>query len=157
MSHSFGSHILRTVLSLLSGKTELPESNRSKKSAQWKAQQGPLSSFIVDGESPEGNKAKTTRKCLIKPLVLYLNAALGKCPESFDKMLQRYSGTLAESMVSVDRAGNIVRAKAFDPISAPVLSLLLGIELAQWKTFPDDACGSLVDTFLSGMIAEMGG
>jgi nucleolar protein 9 len=129
----FASHILRALLVLLAppiAPAPAPSSSRnsnlrSKKSAKWKARQGPMKNLFDE------TTAGSTPKLSVIPL-------------SFTK--------LARDLLTSIRAGlgaNEVRAMAADKAASPLLQLLIELEAHVGMADEPD---SLMDRVLVGMV-----
>ncbi|KAH9943000.1 ARM repeat-containing protein [Epithele typhae] len=142
----FASHVLRTLLQVLapdvlSTADDLGDAGgkvRSKKSAAYKARQGPMKSVFTDNQRSLQYSAKHT-------------------PKEFRKAAKNITSTLRESL-----GENEVRAMAANPVASPVLQasdypceyegMLLELEAAYGMA---DSPGSLMDHALVGLITSL--
>jgi nucleolar protein 9 len=102
----FASHVLRALLLLLSPCSVLPSSQsqsiiRSKKSAVFKARQGPMKSVFA-----QENKEPTSRST----------------PDEFKHTVGRFVKVLRDEL-----SGNEVRALAVDKVASPVLQVRIAL------------------------------
>ncbi|EMD40990.1 hypothetical protein CERSUDRAFT_149573 [Gelatoporia subvermispora B] len=130
----FASHVIRAVLVLLAphlasendpqqgGKAK--SSVRSKKSAAWKARQGPMKSVFSDNNSTQKQGKVATKE--------------------FQQAAARFVLALRDQLDE-----NEVRALAANKVASPVLQMLLEIEAAQDMA---DTSNSLMDRVLVGLI-----
>jgi nucleolar protein 9 len=131
MLDPFGSHVVRALLLLIAPSISLSvlgsanNSMRSRKSAKWKARQGPMKSVFHDGSSAAPAVAVST-------------------PQEFDDIGRNLVFAVREEL-----GENEVRALAADKVASPVLQLLL--ELESHLNLADQP-GSLMDRVLVGMI-----
>ncbi|KAI0260538.1 armadillo-type protein [Gloeopeniophorella convolvens] len=130
----FASHVVRELFVLLCPQlfhADAPHKSqafvRSRKSAAWKAKQGPLRSIFGKDADTEKGKA----------------SANGGAP-AFRVVAQRYVLALRERM-----GANEVRSLAANKVACPVLQMLLEIEADQGLS---DEPGSLMDHVLVGLI-----
>ncbi|KAJ7667611.1 armadillo-type protein [Mycena polygramma] len=124
----FASHVIRALLLLLSPNLAASQETaqhamRSKKSAAWKARQGPLKSVFKDGD----NKADFTP------------------PDSFTEAARKFV-----QVVRRELDGNETRALAADKVASPTLQMLLAVEADQQMTEDPD---SLMDRVLVGLVS----
>lgn len=101
----FASHVIRSLLLLLSPGVSTSEDSsqsavRSKRSAAWKAKQGPMKSFFND-EKGKGKEVVTK-----------------SVPPSFPKMARRFVETLRNQL-----SENEVRALAASKVASPGLQV----------------------------------
>ncbi|KAF8895258.1 armadillo-type protein [Infundibulicybe gibba] len=128
----FASHVVRTLLSLLSPNlsasihADSQTALRSKKSAAWKARQGPMTSVFTEHTSKQP-MAKTT------PAEFH---------GSSRKIIQIVRETLGD---------NEVRALAADKVASPGLQVLLEVEASQKMS---EEPGSLLDSVTVGLITS---
>ncbi|EPT01842.1 hypothetical protein FOMPIDRAFT_1161063 [Fomitopsis schrenkii] len=131
----FASHVVRALLLLLAPDCFPPDARegpvRSKKSAAWKARQGPMKSVLVEQQA----------------VVLASAAAAKSAPEEMKAMAKQFVTALREQL-----GENEVRALAADKVASPVLEMLLEIE-AEYCMVGQP--GSLMDRALVGMISSM--
>ena len=108
----FASHVVRALLLLLAPDCFPPDAReaavRSKKSAAWKARQGPMKSVFA--EMQEGTPSSGT--------------AQKKVPKEMRRMAERFVSTLREQL-----GENEVRALAADKVASPVL------QVRMWQVF----------------------
>ncbi|KAA1466051.1 ARM repeat-containing protein [Dentipellis sp. KUC8613] len=130
----FASHVFRSLFVLLSPQLFPADSNklqsqvRSKKSASWKAKQGPMKSLFNDDK--ETGKA---------------DAGLGKAwPVEFRDAAKSFVQRLRQ-----DLGENEVRSLAANKVASPVLQMLLEIEADNGMADEPD---SLMDRVLVGLI-----
>ncbi|CAL1702092.1 unnamed protein product [Somion occarium] len=130
----FASHVLRALLSLLCPTIFPPESShkpstmRSKKSAAYKAKQGPLKSvFTNDAESQ-----------LVGQTIV---------PNEFSSIAAQFVTTLRDRLDE-----NEVRVLAANQVASPVLQMLLEVEAD--KEMADEP-GSIMDRVLAGLISAL--
>ncbi|KAG5645777.1 hypothetical protein DXG03_005314 [Asterophora parasitica] len=127
----FASHVVRALLLLLSPNL-VPADNsaqpalRSKKSAAWKAKQGPMKSVFAD----EKGKGK--------------EAAPKSTPPEFRKLARRFVEALRAEL-----GENEVRALAANKVASPGLQLLLEVEADQGMANDPD---SLLDRVTVGIV-----
>ncbi|KAJ6510238.1 armadillo-type protein [Mycena vitilis] len=124
----FASHVIRALLLLLSPNLATSQETaqhvmRSKKSAAWKARQGPLKSVFKDGD----NKADFTP------------------PDAFTEAARKFV-----EVVRRELGGNETRALAADKVASPTLQMLLAVEADQQMTEDPD---SLMDRVLVGLVS----
>ncbi|THH33801.1 hypothetical protein EUX98_g467 [Antrodiella citrinella] len=131
----FASHVIRALLSLLVPGLSSEQANshkasniRSKKSASFKAKQGPLKSVFSSAE-PEATAGEILR------------------PEEFPAAAKRFVNTVREKLDA-----NEVRALAANQVASPVLQLLLEVEAGANMA---DEPGSLMDSVLAGLITTL--
>ncbi|KAJ6516296.1 armadillo-type protein [Mycena sanguinolenta] len=130
--HPFASHVIRALLVLLSpnlvaSHETAQHAMRSKKSAAWKAKQGPLNSVFEDGD----NK---------RDLGNYIP------PEEFPKTARKFVDVVRRELDA-----NETRALAADKVACPTLQMLLAVEADQQMTEDPD---SLMDRVLVGLISS---
>ncbi|KAJ7162618.1 armadillo-type protein [Mycena crocata] len=128
----FASHVIRALLLLLSPNSMASNeasqnAMRSKKSAAWKAKQGPLKSVFKDGDK---------RKDL----------PVNDPPEAFTKAARRFI-----EVVRSELDENETRALAANKVASPTLQMLLAVEADQQMTEDAD---SLMDRVLVGLISS---
>ncbi|TFY55659.1 hypothetical protein EVG20_g9240 [Dentipellis fragilis] len=130
----FASHVFRSLLMLLSPQLFPADSNklqsqvRSKKSASWKAKQGPMKSLFNDDK--EKSKA---------------DAGSGKAwPVEFRDAAKSFVQRLRQ-----DLGENEVRSLAANKVASPVLQMLLEVEADNGMADEPD---SLMDRVLVGLI-----
>ncbi|KAE9386228.1 ARM repeat-containing protein [Gymnopus androsaceus JB14] len=129
----FASHVIRALLGLLCPTSKRSSSNensrgavRSKKSAHWKARQGPLSSvFAAKGKGKEATGHEIS-------------------PE-FRSMSRTFIETIRNNL-----GDNEVRALAADKVASPCLLMLLDVEAELGMA---DEPGSLMDRVTVGVIS----
>ncbi|KAE9395631.1 ARM repeat-containing protein [Gymnopus androsaceus JB14] len=129
----FASHVIRALLGLLCPTSKLSSSNetsqgavRSKKSAHWKARQGPLTSvFAAKGKGKEVTGHEIS-------------------PE-FRSMSRTFIETIQNNL-----GDNEVRALAADKVASPCLLMLLDVEAELGMA---DEHGSLMDRVTVGVIS----
>ncbi|CAK5281828.1 unnamed protein product [Mycena citricolor] len=131
LADAFGSHVIRALLVLLSPALASLQDNshtavRSKKSAAWKARQGPLKSMF--------NESRSSAPILYTP------------PESFAPISRHFI-----EAVRAELGGNEVRALAADKVASPTLQMLLVVEADQQMSDEED---SLMDRALAGLISH---
>ncbi|OCH95874.1 ARM repeat-containing protein [Obba rivulosa] len=129
----FASHVIRAVLMLLAPHLSSEDSSqqagkqklmvRSKKSAAWKARQGPMKSVFVDTEAEKPARISS---------------------KEFQEAAAKFVMALREQLDE-----NEVRALAANKVASPVLQMLLEIETAQDMA---DTPNSLMDRVLVGLI-----
>nr|GAT46208.1 predicted protein [Mycena chlorophos] len=127
----FASHVVRALLLLLSPSLAAKQgasqsTRRSKKSAKWKARQGPLKSMFNE-------PANAGEAISYTPPAAFVKAA--------------------RSLVQAVRDGlneNETRALAADKVASPTLQILLAVEAEQQMTDEDD---SLMDRILVGLVS----
>ncbi|KAJ7047787.1 hypothetical protein C8F04DRAFT_1060117 [Mycena alexandri] len=127
----FASHVIRALLLLLSpnlvtSQETAQHTMRSKKSAAWKAKQGPLKSVFKDGHSggDSGDNAP---------------------PEVFTQAARKFVEAIRSEL-----GDNETRALAADKVASPTLQMLLAVEADQQMTEEPD---SLMDRVLVGLIS----
>ncbi|KAF7354953.1 hypothetical protein MSAN_01410400 [Mycena sanguinolenta] len=130
--HPFASHVIRALLVLLSpnlvaSHETAQHAMRSKKSAAWKAKQGPLNSVFEDGD----NK---------RDFGSYIP------PEEFSKTARRFVEVVRQELDA-----NETRALAADKVASPTLQMLLAVEADQRMAEDSD---SLMDRVLVGLISS---
>ncbi|KAH8105489.1 ARM repeat-containing protein [Cristinia sonorae] len=131
----FASHVVRALLSLLipelANHTNAngPSTIRSKKSAAYKAKQGPLKSVFTSLDRDTNVTGPVAR------------------PDGFSAAARRFVMDLRDKL-----DGNEVRALAANQVASPVLQLLLEVEARQQMS---DEPGSLMDSVLTGMITTL--
>ncbi|KAI0079728.1 ARM repeat-containing protein [Panus rudis PR-1116 ss-1] len=130
----FASHVLRAILCLLCPKLfslqEISSKSslvRSKKSAAYKAKQGPMKSVFSQDDS--------------------ISRQVTKAPKQFWGVLEQFISTFRER-----QDDNEVRALAANQVASPVLQMMLELE-AEMKTA--DESGSLMDRVLHGLITTI--
>ncbi|KAG6849947.1 hypothetical protein H0H93_003319 [Arthromyces matolae] len=128
----FASHVIRAVLSLLSSNSHPTNYNgqgsvRSKKSAAWKAKQGPMKSMFFD----EKGKSKE----VVSP----------SKPAQFKDVARRFVEILRNEL-----GNNEVRALAANKVASPGLQMLLEVETECGMA---DEPHSLMDTVMVGIIS----
>ncbi|KAI9449636.1 hypothetical protein BJY52DRAFT_1359724 [Lactarius psammicola] len=130
----FASHVIRALFLLLCPhlfSSSTPHRSqafvRSKKSAAWKARQGPLTSIF--GDTTDKGKASAERRH----------------PAEFREVAKRYVTTLRTTLDE-----NEVRSLAANKVACPVLQMALEIEADQGLS---DEPGSLMDHVLVGLIS----
>jgi nucleolar protein 9 len=98
----FASHVIRAILTLLLPHAFPPESSkfavRSKKSASWKAHQGPMKSMFAADAEPKTLEAGPISK--------------------FTKMARKFVEKAREEL-----SGNEIRALAANQVASPVLQV----------------------------------
>ncbi|KAI0771524.1 ARM repeat-containing protein [Trametes elegans] len=136
----FASHVIRALLLLLApdvlGRVDDANASnrshnfsvRSKKSAAYKARQGPMKSVFV-GEEAEQQKASKS------------------IPKEFRGAASSFVAALREQL-----GENEVRALAANQVASPVLQMLLELEAAYGEA---DAPGSIMDHVLVGLITSL--
>ncbi|PPR04002.1 hypothetical protein CVT24_010495 [Panaeolus cyanescens] len=127
----FGSHVARALLLLLSpnlssGEGQSQTTLRSKKSAAWKARQGPMKS-LFDEEKGKG-KQPVSRSV----------------PAEFRQMSRRLVEVVREQS-----SENEIRAMAANQVASPGLQVLLEVEADLDMSYES---GSLMDTVMMGAI-----
>ncbi|KAH9894177.1 ARM repeat-containing protein [Cubamyces lactineus] len=132
----FASHVIRALLLLLApdvlgivdDQTARPSAFavRSKKSAAYKARQGPMKSVFAEADARQQKTTRTT-------------------PKEFRKVAKGFVSALRDQL-----GENEVRALAANQVASPVLQMLLELEAAFHMS---DAPGSLMDHVLVGLIA----
>ncbi|KAF9268292.1 hypothetical protein L218DRAFT_918805 [Marasmius fiardii PR-910] len=131
----FASHVIRVLLSLLSGSQ--PSSNlRSKKSSAWKSKQGNLKSLFSD-RADRDSKGKSTAPDHQR--------RLSKLPAEFGGMSRRFVMKIRQEL-----GGNEVRALAASDVASPCLTMLLHIESDNRMADEED---SLMDRMTVGVIS----
>ncbi|KAF7330777.1 hypothetical protein MVEN_02416800 [Mycena venus] len=128
----FASHVIRALLLLLSpnlvtSQETAQHTMRSKKSAAWKAKQGPLKSVFKEGDS-KGNPANYTP------------------PEVFTETARKFVEAVRQEL-----DGNETRALAADKVASPTLQMLLAVEADQQMTEDSD---SLMDRVLVDLVSS---
>ncbi|KAI0253125.1 ARM repeat-containing protein [Lactifluus subvellereus] len=130
----FASHVVRALLLLLCPqlfRSDAPHKSqafvRSRKSAAWKAKQGPLKSIFGDG--PDKGKA----------------SAEGRHPPEFREIVKKFVTMLRTSLDA-----NEVRSLAANKVACPMLQMALEIEADQGLS---DEPGSLMDHVSVGLIS----
>ena len=101
---AFASHVIRALLALLSPHlfpAEHLSTVRSKKSASWKAHQGPMKSVFANDAYDAGQKS-----------------SILKTPSDFTKMASKFVDTLRDNS-----SANEVRALAANQVASPVLQV----------------------------------
>lgn len=115
----FASHVVRALLLLLAPDCFPPDARegpvRSKKSAAWKARQGPMKSVLVEQQA----------------VVLASAAAAKSAPEEMKAMAKQFVTALREQL-----GENEVRALAADKVASPVLEVRLSYKF--WFMAPLD-------------------
>ncbi|KAJ7762821.1 armadillo-type protein [Mycena maculata] len=127
----FASHVIRALLLLLSpslvtSQETVRNAMRSKKSAAWKAKQGPLKSVFKEAEEGE--------------------STVKSPPEELTRAARKFV-----DVVRGELDGNETRALAADKVASPTLQMLLAAEADQQMTEDVD---SLMDRVLVGLIAS---
>ncbi|KAL0949796.1 hypothetical protein HGRIS_009833 [Hohenbuehelia grisea] len=127
----FGSHVMRALILLLSPKASGSSNGsqstlRSKKSAAWKAKQGPLKSVFNDGK---GKASESSHKNL---------------PQEFHAVSRKFVRVIRDEL-----GENEVRALAASKVASPVLQMLVEVEADEGI---HDEPGSLMDCVLVGII-----
>ncbi|KAI0662958.1 ARM repeat-containing protein [Cubamyces menziesii] len=132
----FASHVIRALLSLLAPDVLGPVDDgtfhnstfavRSKKSAAYKARQGPMKSVFAEAGAQQQKVTRTT-------------------PKEFRKVAKSFVSSLRDQL-----GENEVRALAANQVASPVLQMLLELEAAFHMS---DTPGSLMDHVLVGLIA----
>ncbi|KAJ3571667.1 hypothetical protein NP233_g3597 [Leucocoprinus birnbaumii] len=127
----FGSHVIRSLLALLCPRLAGQDSTqstlvRSKKSAAWKAKQGPMKSVFDKGKGKDHSNA------------LHV-------PSGFHEMARRFIRTLVTELDE-----NEVRAMAANKVASPGLQMLLEVEADQGLS---DEPGSLMDRVTVGIMS----
>ncbi|RDB20532.1 Nucleolar protein 9 [Hypsizygus marmoreus] len=128
----FASHVIRALLLLLSPNLSSSDENaqtalRSKKSAAWKARQGPMKSVFTD----EKGKGK--------------EVPLKSTPPEFRELARRFV-----EILRADLGENEVRALAANKVACPGLQMLLEVEADHGMA---DEPGSLMDRVTVGIIS----
>ncbi|KAJ7725102.1 armadillo-type protein [Mycena metata] len=128
----FASHVIRALLLLLSPNLATSQETaqhtmRSKKSAAWKAKQGPLKSVFNDSQ---GSGA---------------DAVDHAPPEVFTHAACKFVEALRSAL-----GDNETRALAADKVASPTLQMLLAVEADQQMTEDPD---SLMDRVLVGLVS----
>lgn len=132
---SFGSHVVRTLLSTLSPDNDEARNSshgaagRSKKSAAFKARQGSMKAVVAKEHLTQPGLACNTPARL---------KALAK------KMVENLRATLSD---------NEIRALASDKVASPTLQIMLRVEA---ESGGSGRPGSLMDRVLMGMITRLG-
>ncbi|KAG9219045.1 hypothetical protein CCMSSC00406_0001455 [Pleurotus cornucopiae] len=129
----FASHVVRALLLLLYPNaipSQLHSNLRSRKSAAWKAKQGPLKSVFSDTDINSSNSSGTKQK---------------GAPKEFLAIARRFVETLSGEL-----SDNEVRALAANKVASPVLQMLLEIEAGEGMS---NKPGSLMDRILVGIIS----
>ncbi|KAI0334862.1 ARM repeat-containing protein [Cubamyces sp. BRFM 1775] len=131
----FASHVIRALLLLLApdvlGSVDDGASHsstfalRSKKSAAYKARQGPMKSVFAEADVQQQKAARTA-------------------PKEFRKIAKGFVSALREQL-----GENEVRALAANQVASPVLQMLLELEASFHMS---DTPGSLMDHVLVGLI-----
>ncbi|KAJ7067930.1 armadillo-type protein [Mycena amicta] len=127
----FGSHVMRALLLLLSptlaAKQEVSRNAmRSKKSAKWKARQGPLKSVFDEPADTKDSVAYTA-------------------PAAFAEAARKFVQAVREGLDA-----NETRALAANKVASPTLQILLAVEAEQQMT---DEADSLMDRLLVGLVS----
>lgn len=151
-----GSYILRTLMTVLSGKplpfnsqtstTRNGAVGRSKKSAKWKANRaGPMRSFMptqttdhhdIKGKGPEER---------IVPLPF---------TELLDQLIEAIDRTLCGKYGKHSKLGaGQCRSKSDDPVATGLVQIILEIEADKGKSAEPD---SMMDRLLEGLVSELG-
>ncbi|TCD70472.1 Nucleolar protein 9 [Steccherinum ochraceum] len=131
---SFASHVVRALLSLLAPSLD-PQSQhgqsniRSKKSAAFKAKQGPLKS-VFTANDPAATAAGTSLR-----------------PDKFKELIRRFVVDIRTKL-----GENEIRALAASQVASPVLKMLLEAEAEENMA---DEPGSLMDTVLAGLVSAL--
>ncbi|KZW04403.1 ARM repeat-containing protein [Exidia glandulosa HHB12029] len=127
VTHPFASHVLRAILVLLCPTIAPPASSadvlRSKKSAAFKAKQGPMKSIFND-QTHENTLA---------------------CPKEFASMAKKVLHALKEGL-----GENEARAVAADKAGSPTLKLVVELEAHCGES---DEAGSIMDHLLVGLVS----
>ncbi|KAF7301584.1 hypothetical protein MIND_00723900 [Mycena indigotica] len=128
---AFGSHVMRALLLLLSptlaAKQEAGRGDvRSKKSAKWKARQGPLKSVFEEASNEDS--------------IAYSQ------PAAFKSSVQRFLHAVRQGLDP-----NETRALAANKVASPTLQILLAVESEQQMTEEED---SLMDRVLVGLVSS---
>lgn len=135
----FGSHAIRILLLVLSGRVPSEGSDgakgseRSKKSRQFRGKQGPMKSFLDDGSLVE----KVEKRVV---------------PASFTAALQEIETSLLAGLDDNGPLGEGVRRAAMDDVAGPVIRILIELEsesAAGWTT------GGWADRVLCGLVEEV--
>ncbi|KAG5634358.1 hypothetical protein H0H81_002263 [Sphagnurus paluster] len=126
----FASHVIRALLILLSpslapSENSVQQSLRSKKSAAWKAKQGPMKSVFVEGKRKEKEMSKLM-------------------PPELQKLARRFV-----EVIQTELNGNEVRALAANKVASPSLQMLLEVEADQGMAADPD---SLMDRVTVGIV-----
>ncbi|KAJ7179528.1 armadillo-type protein [Mycena filopes] len=127
----FASHVIRALLLLLcpnlaTSQETAQHTMRSKKSAAWKAKQGPLKSVFKDGNSGGDSRDNAP-------------------PEVFTEAARKFVESIRSEL-----GDNETRALAADKVASPTLQMLLAVEADQQMTEEPD---SLMDRVLVGLIS----
>ncbi|KAJ7265839.1 armadillo-type protein [Mycena haematopus] len=130
--HPFASHVIRALLLLLSpnlvaSHETTQHAMRSKKSAAWKAKQGPLNSVFKDSDNR-------------REFGSYVP------PEEFSQTARKFVDVVRHELDA-----NETRALAADKVASPTLQMLLAVEADQQMTDDPD---SLMDRVLVGLISS---
>lgn len=100
----FASHIIRVLLLLLSSQPATDQAHRSKKSASYKARQGPMKSVLADEEPDQSSAQDQT------------------LPKEFREMADRFVQNVHQQL-----DGNETRALAGDKVGSPALKVHFNI------------------------------
>ncbi|KAL9936822.1 hypothetical protein V8E36_004057 [Tilletia maclaganii] len=130
LHHPFGTHVVRSLLSVLSGRSlAQAHDTRSKRSAAFRQKEG-VSSRKGKGREQEQLPSSSDDVHV---------------PREFEETLQ----TIADELTSnLDSAA--VNALSYNPVAAPTLGLLLELELRSSSTDSIE-CGHLLDLLLGGI------
>ncbi|GJE84753.1 nucleolar protein 9 [Phanerochaete sordida] len=127
----FASHPLRALLALLRPKLfpadQRASTLRSKKSAAYKARQGPMKSVFTDGPAKAGEEIMDV-------------------PDEMKDLAVKFVRAVREQL-----GGNEIRALAASQVASPVLQMLLEIEAEQNMAYERE---SLADHVLDGLISK---
>ncbi|EJD54013.1 ARM repeat-containing protein [Auricularia subglabra TFB-10046 SS5] len=127
LTHPFASHVLRALIALLcpAVASESEKDLRSKKSAAYKAKQGPMKSIFVDEQAQARD-----------------DAALR--PPECDAMARRILHAIKK-----DLSANETRAVAADKVGSPTLKLFVELEVHLEESDMED---SIMDHLLVGLV-----
>ncbi|EDR04892.1 uncharacterized protein LACBIDRAFT_303745 [Laccaria bicolor S238N-H82] len=132
----FASHVMRSLLLLLSPTLSSSSSSeddssavRSKKSAAWKAKQGPMKSVFSNSNEGKGK-----------------SIPLKSAPLEFTEMARRFVQVFRDQL-----GENEVRAMAASKVAGPGLQVLLEVEADQGMA---NEPGSLMDRVMVGLITD---
>ncbi|KAF9518476.1 hypothetical protein BS47DRAFT_1289620 [Hydnum rufescens UP504] len=137
----FASHVVRTLLTLLVPSLSSSDTSstgphgaplRSKKSAAYKARQGPMKSVFKSTGDNDGSRDSTTSILT---------------PPGFGVVARRFVHTIRTEMDD-----NEIRALASDKVASPVLQMMLRLEAESGEA---EMAGSLMDRVLMGMISRL--
>jgi nucleolar protein 9 len=121
MQNQFGTHVLRTLLLILSGKEAAADTLRSKRSSSFKK---------------KANENGTVSRAKDKPSQSY-------APWSFDKSRRALITTLKQALCSEE---SLLRSMCVDPISGPTLALLV-----ESDDEANDPANDMLDKCLGGL------